>query len=135
MSRHHHKPFHFCLEGEIEAMTQITATVSLTVNPASAGALTFTPNPNLQAETVGVEDPGQSLGEVTGGVPPYNFTATGVPDGDSLAQVPDADGVGVDVEISGTPTEAGTDEIVLTINDSAGASAQARIPIKSSGRR
>ena len=121
------KSFHvkLCIEGELEPMSQITATVTLVVNPATANALTFTPNANLQPETEGVDDPGQVLGTVSGGQAPYTFSATGVPGGDSLAQQPSADGNegDVDVVISGTPSvgdSAGSPySIVLTITDSA----------------
>jgi hypothetical protein len=122
-----HKPFHvqLCIEGELEPMSQITATVTLVVNPATETALTFTPNANLQPETEGVDDPGQVLGTVSGGQSPYTFSATGVPSGDSLAQQASADGNegDVDVVISGTPSagdSAGSPySIVLTITDSA----------------
>jgi hypothetical protein len=122
-------PLHFYIEGEIEPMSQITATVSFDVNPATTGGtLLFTPNTELTADTEGVLDSGQILGEVTGGTAPYTFTATGVPLGMTLAQEPDADGVGVDVVISGTPTVGDAAQspysIVLTITDNAGATTQ-----------
>ena len=115
-------------------MSQIIATINFVVNPASTTQpLAFTPNPNLQPDTENVDDPGQILGEVTGGVAPYTFSASDVPSGMELAQQPDADGVGVDVVISGTPatgdSTASPYSIVLTINDSATPSAQVKVKI------
>ena len=49
-------------------MSVITATISFLVNAATVGSnLLFTPNPDLVADTEGVADSGQILGEVTGG--------------------------------------------------------------------
>lgn len=115
-------------------MSELTVTVTLVVNPATTTAqLAFTPNTNLQPETEGVDDAGQVLGTMSGGQPPYTFTATGIPSGDSLAQQPSANGVAgdVDVIISGTPSTGDAAEspfnIVLSITDSAGATAQANV--------
>lgn len=126
--------FDICISGEIEPMSQITATVTLVVNPATTGnPLAFVVNPNLQPETEGVDDAGQVLGTVSGGTAPYTFNATGVPSGDTLSQQPSADGNpgDVDVIVSGTPAAgdaAGSPySIVLTITDAAGATAQATV--------
>jgi hypothetical protein len=128
------KPMHYdiCLSGEIDNMAQITANVTLQVNPATTGGgLAFAANLNLQPETEGVNDPGQVLGTVSGGTAPYTFSATGVPSGDTLSQQPSADGKpgDVDVVISGTPATgdaAGSPyTIALTITDAAGATATA----------
>jgi hypothetical protein len=126
-------PIHFCIQGEIEPMSVLTATVSLVINPATSGSgLAFTPNSNLLAETEGVADTGQVLGTVSGGTGPYTFSVTGVPNGMALAQQPSGDGVAgdVDVVISGTPDvgDAATspDTITLTITDSAATPATLR---------
>jgi hypothetical protein len=127
--------YDICLSGEIEPMSQLQVTIDLVVNPASGGGkpLAFIPNGNLQPETEGVNDPGQALGTVTGGTPPYTFTATGIPNGDSLSQVPSVDGVAgdVDVEISGMPAVGDAANspynIELTINDSAGSAVTANV--------
>jgi hypothetical protein len=132
--------YSICLEGDIEPMSVITATISFLVNAATVGSnLLFTPNPDLVADTEGVADSGQILGEVTGGTAPYTFAAAGVPAGMTLAQEPDADGTGTDVVISGTPTvgDAASSpySIVLTITDSAGASLTANVSPKKFARR
>ena len=122
-------------------MATVTGNFTLVVNPASTpppNALTITPSSGtLVPETEGVNDPGQEVCEVTGGTPPYTFSATGVPAGMSLSQAPDADGVGVDVELSGTPTVGDATSspytLALSVTDSAGASAsfKQRVAIKS----
>jgi hypothetical protein len=85
-----------------KAMSTASATLSLVVAPAAL-EVTTTSLPEAQ---VGVAY-SASLA-ATGGVPPYSWTATGLPAGLTCA-------AGV---ISGTPTTAGTDSVVVTVTDS-----------------
>jgi hypothetical protein len=131
----HHKKFNYsiCIEGEAEMGTPVTGSFTLVVNPPSTGT-TLSLNPSsatLTPETEGVNDPGQLVTEVLGGVAPYAFSATGVPQGMTLSQQPDADGIGVDVILSGTPASGSSASspytIALTVTDSSGGTAQANI--------
>jgi hypothetical protein len=92
---------------------------ALTVVDANGNPLVDGSNVTLQPETVGVEDPGQNLFTVSGGVPPYNYAPSGsIPAGDSLSTITNADGSQT-VELSGTPTEAGTVNFSIVVSDSA----------------
>lgn len=116
-------------------MSKVTGNFSLVVNPATTqNPLVMTPSSDaLIAETEGVNDPGQKIAEVSGGTPPYTFSATGVPDGMDLTQQPDADGTGADVMLEGTPTVGDAAQspftIAITATDSATPAAQARARI------
>jgi len=112
-------------------MAEETINFSITVNPATPALVVVDGNGNplangaqvtLQPETVGVDDPGQTLFTVSGGVPPYSYTVAGtVPAGDSISSVQNTNGSET-VEISGTPTTAGSDTFSVTVSDSAGQS-------------
>ncbi|MEO8597546.1 MAG: putative Ig domain-containing protein [Candidatus Solibacter sp.] len=83
-------------------------TLSLTILPAAL-TITTTPPPNGVAGTT------YSVAvTVTGGTGPFTYSATGLPAGLSIS----AAGV-----ISGTPTTPGTSTVVVTVKDSAGATA------------
>lgn len=124
----HKREFHFTIQGEI--MSQETLNFSLSVNPSSQNALVVVDangNPladgatvQLQAETVGVADPGQVLFKVSGGTAPYNFSvASGAaPSGDQLSSVVNADGSET-VSLAGTPTVAGAVNFAILVSDSA----------------
>lgn len=88
-------------------------------NPAEGETIT------LEPETVGVDDPGQLLFTVSGGVPPYTVTigSGGYPAGDQITSQANADG-SVSYYLEGTPTNPGNDPFSVTITDSAGTSAQ-----------
>jgi hypothetical protein len=116
--------YSICIEGEAEPMANVTGSFSLVVNPGQVGStLAITTNPNVSSDTEGVADPGQIVAKVTGGTAPYNFSATGLPNGLNLAQQPDADGVSVDVVMSGTPAVGDATlspyTIAITVTDSA----------------
>lgn len=124
--------YSICLEGEVENMSTVTGTFSLQVNAANANPLTITPaSGTLNAETEGVNEPGQVVANVSGGTAPYTFEATGMPDGMDLRQQPGADGGSdVDIVIEGTPTAGDAANspfsIVITATDSAPTPAQAK---------
>ncbi|GLZ42314.1 S8 family serine peptidase [Actinokineospora sp. NBRC 105648] len=92
-----------------------TAQASFTWTIAEAGGLTLA-NPGDQAGEVGVES-GVKL-VAGGGTRPHTWSATGLPAG--ITTGPDDNGV---VVLSGVPTAAGTSTVVVTVRDSAGASA------------
>lgn len=113
-------------------MIQVTFTVNVnsgaaqpfTVKDAGGNVLADGSSVALADETVGTNDPGQVVVDISGGVPPYNFNvASGaVPAGMQLNATSNPDGSET-VTLSGTPTTetpAGTpDEFVLAISDSA----------------
>lgn len=118
---------------EGETMGQVQGSFTLVVNPASSGTpLLIDPSTGtLLPETEGVADPGQVVATVKGGVPPYTFSATGVPTGDNLSQQPSADGAAGDVDIilSGTPAvgDAASSPFTLAITATDSASPTASV--------
>jgi hypothetical protein len=93
----------------------ITATFTITVVPAT---LAFGPA-SLPDGVVGVAYSGSV--SATGGVKPYSFSASGLPDGLSATT---AGAVG------GTPTAPGTFTVTATVTDAAGGHATQAYPIK-----
>ncbi len=85
-----------------------TQSFSITITPAQLTVSTT----SLSNGTVGV---GYSASvAASGGVPPYTFAVSGLPDG--LSATPDG-------SISGTPTTAGSVNVSVTVTDSTGATA------------
>lgn len=127
------------LEGELDPMDPVL-NVTIQVNPAVSPLVITDANGNvladgatvaLQAETVGVADPGQVIFKAAGGVPPYNFVlASGaLPQGDQITSVTNQDSSET-VSLSGTPTAAGASAFSLLITDSSAPSpAKARIGV------
>lgn len=81
-----------------------TATFTMVIEPAALEVTTT----SLPSAQVGVAY-SETL-EAYGGTPPYRWSASGLPAGLTCS------GSG---EITGTPTAAGTDSVVLTVTDSA----------------
>jgi hypothetical protein len=82
----------------------------------------------LANETVGVQDNGQFLFTVKGGVPPYSYVTddSSLPDGDSFTKTVNADGSET-IFLEGTPTTAGNNQTFsVEITDSSGQVAMAR---------
>jgi hypothetical protein len=118
------------LEGEFDSMDP-TLNVTIQVNPATppppplvitdanGNVLEDGATVALQAETVGVADPGQVIFKVAGGVPPYNFSLSSgsLPPGDQITSVTNPDGSET-ASLSGTPTAAGASAFALAIADS-----------------
>ncbi len=107
-------------------MSIVTGTFTLVVNAAITPPPPLTINPSsgtLAPETEDVNDPGQTVANVSGGILPYTFAATGVPDGMDLKQQPGADGKSVDVILEGTPTAGDAANspftLAITVTDSA----------------
>lgn len=111
-------------------MTTVNASFTVVVAPATTpNPLTITPNGgNLPGETVGTADAGDVVCVVSGGTAPYSFNVTGgqVPPGMSLGSVSNADGSET-VTIAGTPTTPGPFSFVLSVTDSAGATAATQV--------
>jgi Putative Ig domain len=134
------KPIRFKLIIEGETMSQETINFSLAVNPATppppalvvvdgnGNPLSDGSSVTLQAEMVGVADPGQVLFKVSGGTAPYSYQVTegALPAGDSLNATENSDGSET-VELSGTPTAAGNASFSVQVSDSAGATAQVSV--------
>ncbi len=114
------------------AATTAAASATQSLNRTAAGADTdsnaadftlATPSPENSGVVMPLEatSPGNRTGQVgvagsftlaaTGGTSPYSWSATGLPDGVSVA------GNG---SVSGTPTAAGTYDVTATVTDSAG---------------
>jgi hypothetical protein len=122
------EPVHYKVTFEGETMTQLTVTFSvdvqqgaatpLTVKDPTGAPLTDGQSVTLSPETVGVQS-SVELFTVSGGTAPYNFSvATGqLPPGMSLSSVANADGSET-VDLSGTPTTAGTSTFGVLISDS-----------------
>ena len=92
------------------ASTQST-TVTITVNPPPLAIQV----PTFPTAVVGQPYTGPAF-TASGGVPPYSWTATGLPPGMTINST-----TGV---ISGTPTTAGTYNITVTVTDSASGTSQ-----------
>lgn len=93
-----------------------TATKTFTLPVAAQYAITTTSLPN---GVVGTSYPETPL-TATGGTEPYSWTSTALPAGLSLSET------GV---ISGTPTEAGTTDITVTLTDDDGATTEATLTL------
>ncbi len=93
-----------------------TASKSFTLTVAAPPLVITTRT--LPNATVGT--PYSMVLQATGGVPPYNWSATGLPTGIDLA----ADGT-----LSGTARAAGTASLVVTLRDSAGSTGNVTIPL------
>jgi hypothetical protein len=92
-------------------LTSSGSTVPITVTPSSVSC----PGPSLACTstntgTVGVPFNSAAI-TVTGGIPPYTFTATGLPPGLTISP---------SGTISGTPTVSGSFTYTVTVTDSAG---------------
>lgn len=134
------KPIKFkvCIKGE--AMANQTVTFTLTVNPpvgaplvvkdAGGNVIADGATVPLANETVGVNDPGQEVFNVSGGTAPYNFSvsAGAVPDGMQLNSTSNPDGSET-VTLAGTPTTAGAASFTVLIADSAGATVKANVKV------
>jgi len=93
--------------GVSDSVSHLNATKSLSITiTATLTVTTTSPLPNA---TVGI--PYSQTLQGAGGTPPYNWVATGLPAGITLAP---ATGV-----LSGTPTAAGTSTIAVTLTDAA----------------
>lgn len=115
--------FKICFEGDVEPMSTVTGSFTVTVATA-ANPLTMTPQGgNLPNETVGVPVTGDIVATVSGGTAPYTFSITGgtLPPGMSLASTQNADGSET-ITIEGTPTQSGAFSFNLTVVDAAGTS-------------
>jgi hypothetical protein len=125
------REFKICLEGKI--MAGETINIGVTVNPEPQPFTVEDANGNLvsdggsitlNAETVGVNDPGQTVVSISGGTQPYTASlanGSSAPDGMELT----LDETGTIVQLEGTPTTAGDDSFSVTVQDSAGASVTA----------
>lgn len=90
-------------------MAQISFTVNITINAAAPAPLAPVTDPLNLTGTVGQPFNADLASNVTGGVPPYNFTVNGtLPDGLSASGS----------VVSGTPTTAGTTTLTVTVADS-----------------
>lgn len=127
--------FKICIEGEL--MAGETINVNVTVNPAENPFTVEDAEGNpvsdggtvtLNAETVGVNDPGQTVVSMSGGTPPYtaNLNGTTAPDGMELT----LDETETIVQLEGTPTTAGDDSFEVAVSDSAGASVNVKAKSK-----
>lgn len=78
------------------------------------GVLSFAANPSVPHPVVGQVYPATSIGTISGGTAPYTISGvSGQPAGMSLAIS------GNNVNLSGTPTSAGTSQPTFTLKDSA----------------
>jgi hypothetical protein len=117
-------------------MTTLNLNFQITVNPPAAPPppplllMDGNGNPlsngqtiNLQPETVGVEDGGQVLFTIKGGVAPYSYQTDegAMPAGDSFSKQANADGSET-VFLEGTPSASGPFSFSIQITDSAGQS-------------
>jgi hypothetical protein len=98
-----------------KATTSLTLTVTV---PPLAITTTTTSLPNGVVGT-----PYSGALAATGGVPPYTWTASGLPAGVSLVVSPSG------TSLSGTPTATGTFQVSVTVKDSAGTTASASFPV------
>jgi large repetitive protein len=117
--------FKICIEGELDAMTQVNGSFTVTVAPGTPPppVLTMTPpGGNLPGETQGTADgpPGDVVCTVSGGQGPYQFavTAGSLPPGMQLFSTTNADGSET-ITIAGTPTQSGAFSFTLTVTDAA----------------
>lgn len=101
-------------------MAQVQADITITIAPASGQPLAVDVSGVPDSGQVGVPYSGEAV--ASGGTPPYTYSSDGdLPDG--LTLDPNAG------TITGTPAadSVGEDSFVLTVTDSAGAVAQARV--------
>ena len=106
--------FSFSVTATDSAGVKVTGSFSITIAPAK-----------LVVSSTGLPDGAVSAAysnglNATGGVKPYTWTATGLPDGLSVA----ASGA-----VSGTPKTAGKFDVGVTVKDAAGSSASATLSV------
>lgn len=114
-------------------MSTVSGNFTVTVAPATnPNPLTLTPlGGNLPPEQVGVADPGDIVGTVSGGTAPYTFSvsAGSLPPGMNLVSTDNGDGTET-ITIEGTPTLSGAFSFTLTVTDAAGATATVSVSKK-----
>lgn len=99
-------------------MTQVSFTASFHITETQ-NPLVVTPQSGAFDLSVGEDATGRPVAQVSGGVTPYSFALdpdSVMPDGLTFEE----DGFG-NITLSGTPTTAGDDTVVLLITDAAGA--------------
>lgn len=108
-------------------MSQVQLTVDFTIT-GQPQPLAVNPSQDNVTGTVGTALDGTAVAQVTGGTAPYNYAldvaSDPMPDGVSFAE----DGNG-NISLTGTPTTAGTANVILDITDSAGVTAQLKTKI------
>jgi hypothetical protein len=105
-SQHIHGHFDFKIHGGFFHMTQVSGSFSVKVSAAAPppAQLAITPSSGaLPDETEGVAIVSDAVAKVTGGVPPYTYSVTGLPAGVNAVETVNADG-SADVTLSGTPS-------------------------------
>jgi hypothetical protein len=106
-----------------EFMVQLTVSFNVV---SAAPALVVTPASISENLTVGVAVPTGTIAVVSGGVPPYSYNldqaSQALPAGVSFVE----DGAG-NISLLGTPTAAGTANVVLDITDSSGQAVQLKV--------
>ncbi|WP_231463608.1 putative Ig domain-containing protein [Pedobacter sp. Leaf132] len=101
--------------GNYSVLVSVTDSQGNTANnsyPLSVIGVLSLPTASLPNGTVGIAYPTQTLPAVSGGTPPYNYTATNLPPGLNFNTTTR--------EITGTPTVGGTFTVALTATDATG---------------